>query len=39
MNLANYDTEGFYDELFGAEGQPRAEAALLIERLGQFFGR
>jgi uncharacterized circularly permuted ATP-grasp superfamily protein len=38
MNLANYDTEGFYDELFGAEGQPRAEAALLIERLGQFSG-
>ena len=38
MNLANYDTEGFYDELFGAEGQPKAEAALLIERLGQFSG-
>ncbi|HIG53169.1 MAG TPA: circularly permuted type 2 ATP-grasp protein [Candidatus Latescibacteria bacterium] len=36
MNLANYDTEGFYDELFGAQGRPKADAALLIERLGQF---
>ena len=36
MNLSSYDTEGFYDELFGATGRPKPDAALLIERLGQF---
>jgi len=28
-----YDPGDFYDELFAAEGQPRPEAALLIERI------
>ena len=36
MNLVNYDTEGFYDELFGDGGRPKPDATLLIERLGQF---
>jgi uncharacterized circularly permuted ATP-grasp superfamily protein len=35
MNLSSYDTEDFYDELFGATGRPKPDAALLIERLGQ----
>ncbi|MEB3357899.1 MAG: circularly permuted type 2 ATP-grasp protein [Synechococcales bacterium] len=33
MQLNEYDPEHFYDELFEAPGQPRPEAALLIERL------
>ncbi len=33
MQFHDYDTEGFYDELFSAKGEPRPEAAPLIERL------
>jgi uncharacterized circularly permuted ATP-grasp superfamily protein len=36
MNLDRYDTEGFYDELYGEGGTPKPAAALLIERLGTF---
>jgi uncharacterized circularly permuted ATP-grasp superfamily protein len=28
-----YDTEGFYDEMFAADGQPRPGASLLIQRI------
>lgn len=30
MKFTGYDTEGFYDELFDAEGRPRPHAELLI---------
>lgn len=33
MQFDNYDPKDFYDELFAAKGQPRPEAALLIERI------
>ncbi|HEY9647922.1 MAG TPA: circularly permuted type 2 ATP-grasp protein [Chroococcidiopsis sp.] len=33
MQLADYDPGNFYDELFIAKGQPRPEAAPLIERI------
>lgn len=33
MQLSNYDPGDFYDELFLAKGQPRPEAALLVERI------
>jgi uncharacterized circularly permuted ATP-grasp superfamily protein len=33
VQFHDYDTEGFYDELFSAKGEPRPEAAPLIERL------
>jgi len=28
-----YDTEGFVDEIFDSHNQPRAEAALLVQRI------
>ncbi|MGG6296690.1 circularly permuted type 2 ATP-grasp protein [Leptolyngbya sp. AN02str] len=33
MSIFNYDPGDFYDELFEAKGQPRPEAAPLIERI------
>lgn len=33
MQFDNYDPGDFYDELFAAKGEPRPEAALLIERI------
>ncbi|MEM6592227.1 MAG: circularly permuted type 2 ATP-grasp protein [Cyanobacteria bacterium P01_C01_bin.73] len=33
MDFKAYDPGDFYDELFSAPGQPRPEAALLVERL------
>src|SRR5262249_25489125 len=33
MTLTTYDTEGFYDEMFTADGRPRGGAALLAQRL------
>lgn len=34
QELARYDTEGFYDELIGSPGTPRAGTKLLYELLG-----
>ena len=31
--LAGYDTSGFYDEMFEADGKPRARGELLAARL------
>jgi uncharacterized circularly permuted ATP-grasp superfamily protein len=31
--LLAYDTEGFYDEMFMADGQPRPGASLLVQRI------
>ena len=31
MQFSNYDTQGFYDEMFEADGQPRRHAGLLLE--------
>lgn len=33
MDFQQYDTQGFYDELFEAPGKPRAGAAKLIKRI------
>ena len=33
MTFTAYDTAGFYDEMLTADGQPRAGAALLVQRL------
>jgi uncharacterized circularly permuted ATP-grasp superfamily protein len=33
MTFTAYDTAGFYDEMLTADGQPRAGAALLMQRL------
>ena len=33
MRFSSYDTDGYYDELFAKSGEPRACAALLIEKL------
>ncbi len=33
MRFEQYDPGDFYDELFGAKGEPRPEAALLMERI------
>ena len=33
MTFTTYDTEGFYDEMFTADGRPRGGAALLAQRL------
>ncbi len=33
MQFDTYEPEDFYDELFAANGQPRPEAALLLERI------
>ena len=33
MNFTGYDTEGFYDELFDGQGQPRPGADLLVQRI------
>eukprot|EP00913_Durusdinium_trenchii_P013368 g12549.t1 len=33
LTFGGYDTEGFYDELIDAEGRPRPEARLLVEKL------
>ncbi|MBI1339852.1 circularly permuted type 2 ATP-grasp protein [bacterium] len=33
MNFANYDTEGFYDELIQPNGRPRKEALPLIQQI------
>lgn len=34
MHLSGYETEGFHDEMFHADGQARPEARLLLETLG-----
>ena len=33
LTFQNYQTEGFYDELFDAGGNPRAEAELLVWKI------
>src|SRR5688572_15569218 len=33
MDFAAYQTEGFYDEMFEADGRPRERAAILARRL------
>ncbi len=33
MNFDDYDTEGFYDEIFDEQGRPRSGADLLIQRV------
>ena len=33
MQLNSYQTEGFYDEVFDADGKGRAEARLLLETI------
>ena len=33
MNFERYDTGGFYDEMFEADGNPRGGAALLVQRI------
>ena len=33
LNFRDYDTDGFYDELFAGDGQPREGAKLLMDRL------
>lgn len=33
MKFSGYQTEGFYDELFDAQGQPRPGADLVVERI------
>jgi len=33
MQFTAYDTAGFFDELFEADGRPRAGAALLVQRI------
>lgn len=33
MHIGRYDTQGFYDELFDAQGRPRSESALLIRKI------
>ena len=33
MNFSNYDTEGFYDELFDENNHPRSGAKLLIDKI------
>ena len=33
MPFDGYDTGGFYDEMFEADGSPRASARLLFERI------
>lgn len=33
MLFNSYQTDGFYDEMFDAEGKPRPEARLLLETL------
>lgn len=36
MTLATYQTEGFYDELFAADGRPRPCGEMLVRRLESF---
>src|SRR6187200_2397188 len=33
MTFRGYDTEGFFDEMFTPEGNPRAEAQLIVQRV------
>lgn len=33
MQFANYQTEGFHDEMFDATGGPRDEARLLVDTI------
>src|ERR1041385_754313 len=33
MDFASYQTEGFYDEMFDCQGQPRPHARLLLETI------
>jgi len=33
MQFTTYDTEGFFDEMFQADGPPRAGSALLVQRI------
>ena len=33
MKFDSYDTEGFYDEIFDSQGQPRPGADLVVERI------
>ena len=34
MLFNSYQTDGFYDEMFDADGEPRPEARLLLETIG-----
>src|ERR1041384_1101730 len=38
MDFASYRTEGFYDEMFDAEGRPRPHARLLLETIESLSG-
>ena len=33
MQFTAYDTDGFFDEMFEADGYPRPGAALLVQRI------
>ncbi|MGC3970716.1 MAG: circularly permuted type 2 ATP-grasp protein [Pirellulales bacterium] len=33
MCFDGYDSEGYYDEMFGADGSPRLRSAMLVERI------
>ncbi len=33
MQFTTYDTDGFFDEMFEADGHPRAGSALLVQRI------
>src|SRR5689334_6075112 len=33
MTFRNYDPEGFFDEMFTPDGQPRPEAQLIVQRI------
>ena len=35
MNFDNYNTEGFYDELFEPNGSARSGASILVQRIGE----
>ena len=33
MRFTNYQSDGFYDELFETDGQPRESARLLVQKI------
>ena len=39
MKFNGYQSDGFFDEMFGADGQPRAQAAGLPGEQGEGGGR
>lgn len=38
MHFEGYDTGGFFDEMFEADGQPRDDARLLVDTIGSLSG-